>query len=145
MFPRPFYFAQWVDHFVASHHNNNPSGLGWEITTPSTPNRRQNLRHHFDLWLRSLPAFAWQSHAHLARVHIPPADDEHSVNFGFCGFGADFVRAQFAVNLLRVSHELLIAVERQHADLFGREPEREVAGVIFDQEADETFVRAERC
>jgi hypothetical protein len=30
------------------------------------------------------------------------------------------------------------------AHLLGREPEREIAGVMLDQEFDETFVRAER-
>ena len=34
--------------------------------------------------------------------------------------------------------------DRQDAHLLGREPEREIAGVMLDQEADETFVRAER-
>jgi hypothetical protein len=37
-------------------------------------------------------------------------------------FGADFVRAQFAVNFLRAGHKLLVAVQRQHADRLGREP-----------------------
>ncbi len=91
-----------------------------------------------------------QTHAHGARFHVPTTDDEQGVDLGFLGFadgrfdrtgaevgfGADFVGAQFAVNFLRV------VIERQHADLFGREPEREVAGVILDEEADEPFVRA---
>ncbi len=33
---------------------------------------------------------------------------------------------------------------RQHAHLFRREPEREIAGVMLDQKADEPFMRAER-
>ena len=60
------------------------------------------------------------------------------------GFGADFVGAQFAANFLGVGHELLVVVQRQHAHLFGREPEREVAGVMLDEEADEAILRAEQ-
>lgn len=33
---------------------------------------------------------------------------------------------------------------RRPAGLLGREPKREVAGIVLDKEADETFVRAER-
>ena len=46
--------------------------------------------------------------------------------------------------LCGVVDERLFVADGQHAHLLGREPEREVAGVMFDEEADETLVRAER-
>ncbi len=79
---------------------------------PALFNVLQNLRHHFRLRLRALRAAVVETHAHCAGFHVAPADDEHGVDFGFLGFGnlgfdgvraevgfgADFVRAQFAVN-----------------------------------------------
>ena len=58
--------------------------------------------------------------------------------------GADFVGAQFGLNGAGVFEERRFIADRQDADLFRREPEREVAGVMLDEEADETLVRAER-
>ena len=44
----------------------------------------------------------------------------------------------------RVIDELRFVADREDAHLFGREPEREIAGVMLDQKADEPLVRAER-
>ena len=54
------------------------------------------------------------------------------------------MRAELGLNGTGVFEQGRFLADRQNADLFGREPEREVAGVMLDQEADETFVRAER-
>jgi hypothetical protein len=119
---------------------------------------RQNLLHHFALRLRALRAFAVQTHAHVACVHVAAADDEHGMDarfFSFGDLGFDRVRAEVALDahlfgaellddFLRVSHQALLVVQRQHAHLFGREPEREVAVVVLNEEADEALVRAER-
>jgi hypothetical protein len=51
--------------------------------------------------------------------------------------GAKFVHEALPVVDLRFCH-------RQDADLVGRQPEREVAGVMLDQETDEPFVPPER-
>ena len=52
--------------------------------------------------------------------------------------------AQFVQNRSRVIEQLRIVADGENAHLFGRQPEREIAGVMLDQESDETFVRAER-
>ena len=41
-------------------------------------------------------------------------------------------------------HERRVVAEGEDADLLGREPEGEVAGVVLDEEADEALVRAQR-
>ena len=100
-------------------------------------------------WTRTLTAFGF---------HVAISDHEHGVDFhllgvGDLGFdvvaagielGADLVGAEFGLNCAGVFEERRFIADRQDADLFGREPEREIAGVMLDQEADETFVRAER-
>ena len=45
---------------------------------------------------------------------------------------------------MRVVDKRFVVADGQDAHLLGREPEREVAGVMLDEEADETLVRAER-
>ena len=57
---------------------------------------------------------------------------------------ADEVGAQFLHDGLGVVHQRLVLADGQHAHLLGREPEREVAGVMLDEKADEPFVRAQR-
>ena len=59
-------------------------------------------------------------------------------------FGADLVGAQFVQNRRGVIEQRRFVADREDAHLFRREPEREIAGVMLDQEADETLVRAER-
>src|SRR5438105_1255290 len=51
--------------------------------------------------------------------------------------------AQFVLNRAGIFEQRRFIADRKDPDLFGCEPEREVAGVMFDQEADETLVRAE--
>ena len=60
------------------------------------------------------------------------------------GFDADHVGAQFAHDGLGVVHQRLFLADGQHAHLLRREPEREIAGVMLDEEADEPLVRAQR-
>ena len=43
-----------------------------------------------------------------------------------------------------VVHQRLVLADGQHAHLLGREPEREIAGVMLDEKADEPLVRAQR-
>ena len=57
---------------------------------------------------------------------------------------ADHVRAEFVHDGLGVVNQRRVVVECDDAHLIRRKPEREVAGVMLDQEADEAFVRAER-
>ena len=52
------------------------------------------------------------------------------------------VGAEFVLDGARVFEERCFVADWQDADLFRGEPEREVAGVVLDQEADETLVRA---
>src|SRR6266404_48779 len=125
---------------------------------PSLANGCQNVSHYVRLRLRALVALAVEADADGVGLHVARAEDEHGVDFGFFGaldfavdlvgaviaFGADHVGAELGDDAFRITHKRLIVADREDADLFGREPEREVAGVMLDQEADETFVRAER-
>ena len=52
--------------------------------------------------------------------------------------------AQFVHDALGIVHQRLLIAQREDADLFGRKPEREIAGVMLDQKADEPFVRPQR-
>jgi len=49
----------------------------------------------------------------------------------------DEVRTQFADDGLRVVQEGFVVANGDDADLVGREPEREIAGVMLDEETDE--------
>jgi hypothetical protein len=57
-------------------------------------------------------------------------------------FAADLVGAQFRLDCAGVKRSFI--ADGKDADLLGRQPEREVTGVMFDEEPDETFVGAER-
>ena len=57
------------------------------------------------------------------------------------GRGADAGLAQARHHLVRIGR--LLVGDGQHADLLGREPERELAGEVLDQDADEALHRAE--
>jgi len=57
---------------------------------------------------------------------------------------AHHVRAQFGHDGLGVGDQRFVVVERDDAHLIRREPEREVARVMLDEEADEALMRAER-
>ena len=57
---------------------------------------------------------------------------------------AHHVRAKFGHDGFGIVDQRRIVVERDDAHLVGREPEREVARVMLDEEADEPLVRAER-
>ena len=99
-----------------------------------------------------------QTHGNLSGFHVAPADDEHRVDAQLfrvgdlrlerrraeIGFHPHHVRAEFGHDGLGVVDQRLVVVERDDAHLIRREPEREVAGVMLDEEADEPLVRAER-
>jgi hypothetical protein len=83
------------------------------------------------------------AHGHVAGLYVTRADDERRVHFRFFGvldfavdlvgaviaLSADHVRAEFGHNGIGVVHQRFVAADGEDADLFGREPEREVAGV----------------
>jgi hypothetical protein len=120
-------------------------------------NRLQDVCDHLGFGLGALRALAVQAHANVAGFEVATTDDEHRVDFGFfrvgdfaldrvgaeIGLDTDFAAAKFVGDLFPVGNEIVIGIQGQDADLFGREPEREIAGVMFDQKANETFVRAE--
>ena len=58
--------------------------------------------------------------------------------------GAPVVRAEFGHDGLGVVDQRFVVVQRDDAHLIRREPEREVTGVMLDEEADEPLMRAER-
>ena len=66
-------------------------------STPPLPNRRENIFHHFRLWLCALRAFAVEADTHRTGVHGPPADDEQGVPaelFGVLNLRLDRVVAE---------------------------------------------------
>ena len=99
-----------------------------------------------------------EADAYCAGFHVAAADDEHGVDAQFFGVGglglerrgaeirvhAHHVRAEFGHDRLGVVDQRLVVVERDDAHLIRREPEREVARVMLDEEADEPLMRAER-
>ena len=125
---------------------------------PSRHDPRQNIRHDFRLRLRALRAAVVETHAHRAGFHVATADDQHRVDAQLFRVGnlrlerrgaeirihAHHGRAQFGHDGLGVVDQRFIVVERDDAHLIRREPEREVAGVMFDEEADEPLMRAEQ-
>jgi hypothetical protein len=118
----------------------------------------QNVRDHIALRLRSDVTLAVQTHRDVPSLHVTRADDEHRVHLRLFGaldfavdfvgaviaFGADHVRPQLSRDFLRVIHQRRFLADGEDAHLFGREPEREIAGVMLDEKTDEPLVRAER-
>ena len=117
-----------------------------------------DVRDDFRARLRAQVALTVNAHAHVSGFQVAVADDEHGVDLrrfglehlaldvvaGGVDLGADACGAQFALDAARVFHEQFFVAQRQHAHLHGREPEREIPGVMLDEEADEALVRAER-
>ena len=121
-------------------------------------NREKNVGDDFVSWPRAKVAFAVHANADRAGLQVARADDQHGVDFHLLGV------LDFAVNLVTgivglartcrarsssrmpdaIVDEPVLVADGQHAHLLRREPEREVAGVMFDQKADEPLVRAER-
>ena len=99
-----------------------------------------------------------ETHAHGTGFHIATADDQHCVDAQLFRVGdlrlerrraeirihAHHVRAEFGHDGLGVVDQGFVVVERDDAHLIRREPEREVARVMFDEKADEPLMRAER-
>ena len=91
-------------------------------------------------------------------LHVARADDQHGMHLRCFGaldfavdlvgaviaFGADHVDTEFLHDGFGIVHQRFIVADRENTHLFGRKPEREIAGVMLDQKADEPFVRAER-
>src|ERR1041385_7087837 len=125
---------------------------------PPLANRRKNIRDHFTFRFRSDVPFAVETDADGAGFQVTRTDYEHGMHFrplgaldfavdlvvGVIAFGADHVGAEFGHDSFGVVHQGFVIADGEHADLFGGEPEREVAGVMLDEEADEAFVRPER-
>ena len=116
---------------------------GYVGSWQASANCAQNIRHDFPLRLRALWAAVVQTHAHCARFHVAPADDQHRVDAGLLGISdlrlerrraeirihAHHVRAEFGHDGLGVVDQRFVVVERDDAHLIRREPEREVARV----------------
>ncbi|MFM1944954.1 MAG: hypothetical protein RI897_3936 [Verrucomicrobiota bacterium] len=95
----------------------------------------------------------------VAGVFFTSADDEHGMHLGLFGaldfavnfvgtevaFHADPGGAEFLDDGVGVIDEGFFITDGEDADLFRGEPEGEVAGVMFDEEADEAFVGSEGC
>src|SRR5205823_1823787 len=120
------------------------------------PNVFHNLRNSISLRLRTQIAFAMDAHRDSAGILLFLADDEHRVHFGdfrIANFatdliagtiqlGADALRLEFVGDTLRIVN--LGIANRQHPDLFGREPERKISGKMLDQDSDEAFETPKR-
>jgi hypothetical protein len=119
----------------------------------------EKVRNHFRFRLRAEVAFAVQAYRDIAGVQVATADDEPGVDAQLfrvlnlrldgiaaeVGAHANHLPAQFVGDVLRVSHQrggrgIVFRADGEDADLFGREPEREVAGVMLNQKAGESFV-----
>ena len=104
-----------------------------------------------------------QTDAHRAGFEVAAADNQHGVDAQLfrvlnlsldrivaeVGAHADHLPAQFTGDVLGVFHErggraIVFRADGDDTHLVQREPERKVVGVMFDQEANETFVYAER-
>ena len=97
-----------------------------------------------------------EADAHVAGFHIATTDDQHGMDFRFLGvldFAVDFVhrvigvradeiRAEFGHDGFGVVHKRLVIANGEDAHLLGREPEREIPGIMLDEETDEPLVRA---
>src|SRR6266498_4311668 len=124
-----------------------------EKLRPPLLNRLQNIRNDLSLRLCAEVAFAVEANGNVASFHVARADDEHGVHFRLLGplnlavdlvgaevaFGANHVGAELGYNALRIVHQRFIVADGEDADMLGREPEREVAGVMIDEEADEAI------
>ena len=131
-------------------------GGGERILGVALFDRGEKIREHFSAGLCAEVTPAVDTDADSVSFHVAVTDDEHRVDFhllgtGDLGFdvvaarvelGADFVGAQLVLNGARVFEERRFIADWEDADLFWREPEREVARVMLDQETDETFVCA---
>ena len=125
---------------------------------PSLFDAGQNIRHGLRLRLRALRAAVVETHAHCARLHVATADDEHCVDAQLFRVGnlrlercraeirihAHHVCAQFGHEGLGVIDQRFVVVERDDAHLVRREPEREVARVMLDEELWENFLKSTR-
>ena len=95
--------------------------------------------------------------ADVAGFEVAVAEDSHRVEFLLLGVGdlgfarvgagvdgrADAFSAALGLDFPGLVHERIFVADREHADLLGGEPDGEVAGVVLDEETDETLVRAE--
>ena len=118
----------------------------------------EDISDHFIARFGAEVAFAVFAEADGVGFQIAVADHEHGVHFHLLGtrdfrfdvvvagveFAADFFGAEFGLDGSGVFHERFLVANGEDADLLGREPEGEVAGVVLDEEADESLVCAER-
>src|SRR5437763_11631251 len=127
-------------------------------SAPSLFDRRENICDNFAARLRAQVSFTVNANAYSIGFQVPFSDDEHGVHFhlfgaldfavdlvsAFVEFRTDLMGAELIKNRHRIFEDLCIVTDRQDAHLFGSEPEREIAGVMLNQESDETLVCAER-
>jgi len=105
-----------------------------------------------------LRAAVVETHAHRAGFQVAAAHDQHRVDTQLLRIGdlrlerrgaeirihAHHVRAEFVHDGFGLVNQRRVVAPRDDAHLIRREPEREVTGVMLDEEADEALVRAER-
>ena len=99
-----------------------------------------------------------QPDADVPGLEIAGADDQHGMDLGplgildlpvdlvgrEIGLDADEIRPQLLDDPLRVIHQRLLLPDGEDADLLRSQPEREIARVMLDQEADEPLVGPQR-
>ena len=120
--------------------------------------RLQDAGDDFGARLGAKVSLAMDADADRAGFEVATPDHEHGVDFHLLGsgdfgfdvivarveLGTDFVGTQFGLDGAGVFEERCFVADGQDTDLFRREPEREVAGIMLDQETDESLVRAQR-
>ena len=122
------------------------------------PNRCKNLRHDLTARFSPLVSFAMDPDADLVGLKIALAHHQHGVDLGFfcaehfpvnlvsaeIGLRSHHLGAQLADELFGILHQVLVIANGQHPHLLRRQPEREVARIMLDQEADEPLMGPQR-
>ena len=118
--------------------------------------RSQEIGDHFAARFRAEVPLTMHADADGVGFHVAVANHEHCVHFHLLGagdfgfdvvaarveLGTDFFGAQFGLDGTGVFEQRRFIADRKDAHLLGRKPQREVAGIMLDQEADESFVCA---
>src|ERR1051326_1460134 len=120
--------------------------------------RLQDFGNRFGARSGAQIAFAVNTHADGVGVHIAFSNHEHRMDFHLFGaldfavylvgalvdLRADFVSAQLVQNRSSIIDYVWIITDGEDPHLVGRTPEQKTAAVMFDQETNEPFMRAER-
>src|SRR3954468_18270052 len=141
----------WVAPTELSHSEFHPP-IHADDLRAALPDRCQYIPYDFPTWLGAEVTFAMNANADCLGLHVPITDDEHGVDFHFFGVG-DFrfdmigARVEFSADLMGpelvedgagIIEKRRFVADGKNTDLLRVEPEREIAGVMFDQETDET-------